>query len=212
MNSLNLQTKKLPGKGLLIALQTHLCNSMPTYTLNNSVRSMTKPTLPSRFLPAVVAASIFCLPVLADETRQKENCQTVKQLLTDYKSRYENVRHSKRAYNNITIWQTPIQLIKNRCEIWEWSGGKIRYMCSLVLPNESSARVVYADAKEKVAQCLSAQWTLTEQPRKMAEGNKALFSNPDRKAIVSLHVIKSDALFKEEWNTYLFIGDREDQL
>ena len=85
-------------------------------------------------------------------------------------------------------------------------------MCSLVLPNEDSARLVYADAKERVAHCLSEQWTPTEQPRKMAEGTKALFSSPDHNAIVSLHVIKSDALFKEEWNTYLFIGDKEDQL
>ena len=169
-----------------------------------------------RFTPPFLFSTlILCtlsFPVLCDDTQQRENCLTIKQLLAEYESRYKDIRHAKRDYNNITIWQTPIQLIENRCEIWEWSQGKIRYMCSLVLPNESSARLVYDDAKERVAGCLSDKWTISEQERKLAQGHKAIFSNRDHRAIVSLHVIKSDTLFKEEWNTYLFVGDREDQL
>lgn len=163
-------------------------------------------------LSGALALCVFSSPVLCDEEKQRDNCQTVKQLLSEYDSRYKNVRSTKRDYNNITIWKTPIQLIENRCEIWEWSQGKIRYMCSMVLPNESSARLAYSDAKEKVARCLSDKWVLSEQERKSAQGSKAIFSNADHRAIVALHIIKSDALFKEEWNTYLFIGDREDQL
>jgi hypothetical protein len=146
-----------------------------------------------------------------DEAKQRENCQTVKQLLLEYESRYKNVRGAKREYSNITIWKTPIQLIDNRCEIWEWSHGKIRYMCSLVLPNENSARLVYKDAKEKIAQCLSNKWTQSEQTRKSVPGSMTQFSHADHRAIVTLHVIKSDTLFTDEWNTYLFIGDKEEQ-
>lgn len=173
---------------------------------------MNKTTLANIILPTALLLGASSFPAISDETKQSENCEVVKKLLADHQNRFESIREKKRDYNNITIWQTPVQLVKNRCEIWEWSKGKIRYMCSLVLPNENSARVLYADSKEKVASCLGDQWTLIEQPRKMADGNKAVFSNPAHRAIVSLHVIKSDALFKEEWNTYLFVGDREDKL
>lgn len=140
------------------------------------------------------------------------DCEKIQALISAHQNGFEKIRFSPKKTTKMDIWQSRYHLIGDSCQIWQWGPGNTDYVCSIISPDESIARERFEMAKKITSECLDKSWKLTESPRKIGTGNKAVFAQENNNTVVASHVIETRGLFNTEWATYFFIGDRSDQL
>ena len=139
-------------------------------------------------------------------------CEKVMALVDAHPNKFEKIRHNLQSTRQITVWDARYNLVGKNCQIWGWGSGKTDYMCSLTSPNQETAKENFTKAKELTQACLGSNWQLTETPRKVGNGIKAAFSRPNSHTVVALHAVETRGVIKEEWTTYLFVGDANSDL
>lgn len=157
---------------------------------------------------AATAASLHgCSNTSAIVEANIDPCTALETLVADHSNQFSDIRKHPRPYNNITIWQTDYEVIKDRCEIWGWGQGKFNYVCSAVSPNKDIASTQYQESIKRVQGCLSSEWVSSEAPRKVGNGLRTLFTKGNSQTAVSIHMIETPALFNSEWTTYASVGN-----
>lgn len=134
-------------------------------------------------------------------------CTALETLVADHSNQFSDIRKHPRPYNNITIWHTDYEVIKDRCEIWGWGQGKFNYVCSAVSPNKEIATTKYQESIKRVHECLNSEWVASEAPRKVGNGLRTLFTRGKSQTAVSIHMIETPALFNSEWTIYASVGN-----
>ena len=145
------------------------------------------------------------------DTATNGYCQGLNKLVAAYADDFKSLKGQRNATRYMDIWQTEFQLVGNSCEIWGWGSGKENYVCSKTLPNQEVATERYEAAKGIIQACLP-NWSLQESPRKLGEGQKALYQKNGELPGVAVHMVATKGLFRSEWTAYVFVGDPNDQL
>lgn len=139
-------------------------------------------------------------------------CSEVNKLINQHQQGFDQQKGRLLVSNRMDIWQAKLHLVGNDCEIWRWSDGKLAYMCSQVLPEESAALEKYNRAIEFTRQCLGNTWKEESIERQHGRSFRAIFSQAGSITSASVHRIKTEGLFKSEWTVYFFIGNRDQSL
>ncbi|MBT4518479.1 MAG: hypothetical protein HOC23_00620 [Halieaceae bacterium] len=161
----------------------------------------------------------FCLLVLGGcagtdtQTRTTtQYCAGIESLVKSYENGFRDVR-GKTAVNGhlVDVWRTDVQLVGNNCELWQWGGNQVTYVCSKTFPNKELSQETYQRAKDVIETCLP-EWGHLETTRKLGEGTKVLYQRDGQLPGVAVHTVATPRLFTSEWTTYVFVGDPSDQL
>lgn len=139
-------------------------------------------------------------------------CEKVLALVDQHPKKFDKIALNPRASRRMTIWEARYHLVGKNCQVWGWGKGKTNYMCSQTAPSKELAIEHFTKAKQLTQSCLGADWSLTERPRKLGTGVKAVFSQPNRPTVVSVHAVETKGLFKEEWTAYFFVGDSNEEI
>jgi hypothetical protein len=109
------------------------------------------------------------------------------------------------------IWKAKYQLFGQNCQVFSWGRKQHTYSCSLVAPNEETAKKYYQNAKRVTQECLGEKWHFEEEKRKHDDGMKASFINhgaqPDEKINFSTHLVPTSGLFSTTWKIYYYVGN-----
>ncbi|NHO64415.1 hypothetical protein G8770_02485 [Aestuariicella hydrocarbonica] len=143
---------------------------------------------------------------------QMSNCEKVLALIDAHPSKFVNLRTNLKSTRKISVWDARYQLVGKNCQVWGWGTGKSNYTCNLSSPNQEIAMEHFATAKELTQSCLGNSWQLSERPRKIGNGLKATFTRPDTDTTVAIQAVETNGAIKQEWTTYFFVGDANEDL
>lgn len=163
---------------------------------------------------AIVAGLLSACSVTEPENHRspEQTCSKVKALLGAYDNNFDALKGRKHQSPRVAIWATDKHLVGRSCEIWGWGNGNTNYLCSHAYPDEQAARADYEKAKSGIHQCLGDDWQMSEQPRQLGTGDRAVFQQGHKLPAVSVHVVQTQGVFKSGWSAYVFIGDLADSL
>ena len=139
-------------------------------------------------------------------------CEKINALITQHRSGFDQIRKNPRPGNRMTVWDARYQMIGNNCQVWDWGNNHSSYMCNLSFPDQESAVEVYNKGKQTAAECLGSSWQQTEQPRKLGNGTRVVYSKAGSDTVLSVHAIETKGVFREEWTVYYFVGNPNDGL
>ena len=139
--------------------------------------------------------------------KNMSNCEKVQGLIKAHEGGFVNIRERKTVTNKMDIYSARYQLVGDRCQVWHWGAGDIDYVCSVISPSNEIANEYYIKAKNFTQECLGEEWILTESPRQVGNGTKAIFKKSGENTIVATHIVQTQGLYKTEWGTYYFVGD-----
>ncbi|CAH0991639.1 hypothetical protein SIN8267_01748 [Sinobacterium norvegicum] len=140
-------------------------------------------------------------------------CEGIEEVISQYQHGFEDIRGTGQDYKKLTIYDTNYQIVSNACSIWVWNDGQSSYSCSKMYPSEQSASNAYQTLNSRIEQCLGNDWQQTTQARTLAKsGEVTRYKNDSVKAKIGAHLIKTDAVIKDEWGVYLFIGSDNNAL
>lgn len=108
-------------------------------------------------------------------------------------------------------WKAKYQLFGKNCQVFTWGGDNHAYSCSLVAPDEETAKKYYQGAKTVTQECLGEAWELEESSRIHDEGTKASFTNytaqPSEIVTFSTHLVPTSGLFSTTWTIFYYVGN-----
>ena len=160
----------------------------------------------------VIACNSTKIAKINDEASAPDLCNQVKQLVSQHKNGFEQLKGNLQATKFMDVWQAKYQLVGNNCQIWRWSDGKQAYMCSLTVPNKAAAKMRVEKAIGFTKECLGSVWDSEKIVRNKAGAFRHVFSNQASSTVASVHGVKTEGLFKSEWTVYYFIGDPDRSL
>ncbi len=173
----------------------------------NFIQGRMYPTLNRAVLFLSVASALTACTSWQKAPSTAATCEQLQELVADHSSGFQNFRGRASDAKSITVWRSNFHLVGNDCQVWGWGEGRFSYVCSLIEPNEATAQTHFKAAQEKARTCLDSSWSITVGERAMGPGKRADFSHPDKTAVISMVVMPSPALFRDEWRTYYFVGD-----
>ncbi|MYM62748.1 hypothetical protein [Pseudomaricurvus sp. HS19] len=171
-----------------------------------------------KFRPTLIAlagAALLsgCQSNLTDDTvASMSTCDKVSALISQHSSGFEQIRKNPRPGNRMTVWDVRYDMVGKNCQVWDWGNNQSSYMCNLSFPDQESAMEVYNKGKQTAATCLGDGWQLTEEPRKLANGVRAVYHKAGSNTALAIHAIETKGVFKEEWSVYYFVGNPNDSL
>jgi len=134
--------------------------------------------------------------------------ELLKKAYYDDFNQLKEIKINGRASNS---WKAKYQLFGKNCQVFSWGGKQNTYSCSLVAPNEQTAKKYYQNAKKITQQCLGEKWTLEETNRSHDNGIKTNFTNhdaqPNEKITFSTHLVPESGLFSTTWTIYYYVGN-----
>lgn len=140
-------------------------------------------------------------------------CEGIEEVISQYQHGFKDIRGTGRDYKKLTIYDTSYQIVSNACSIWVWNDGQSSYSCSKMYPSEQSASNAYQTLKGRIEQCLGDGWQHSTQARTLAEsGEVTRYNNDNVNASIGAHLVKTNAVIKDEWGVYLFIGSDNNEL
>jgi hypothetical protein len=142
----------------------------------------------------------------ADMVANLSSCEKVLALVDEHPNQFSQLRLNSKSTGAITVWDARYHLVGNSCQVWGWGKGKNDYVCSKTAPNKAIAQEYFDTAKQLTSSCIGDNWTLSEQPRKVGTGIKAVFSRESSPTVIAVHAVETKGLFKDEWTTYFFVG------
>lgn len=148
----------------------------------------------------------------AETIAKMSNCEKILALVDAHPNKFSRLRMNSKSTGAITVWDARHHLVGKNCQVWGWGKGKTDYMCSKTAPNQEIAMEYFNTAKSLTESCVGTSWSLTERPRKLGTGIKAVFSREDSPTVVSVHAVETKGLLKNEWTTYFFVGDTNDDV
>jgi len=131
-------------------------------------------------------------------------------LIQGHANGFEKLRGTRTKTPYGDIWKANYDVVGSGCEIWQPGQGGTHYVCTRAAPDKSTADGYYNAARDTLRNCLGATWQEKEQPRKLAEGVKSVFSKPDETAVVAIHEIQIDGLLRKQWSIYYIVGEQSD--
>lgn len=140
------------------------------------------------------------------------SCEKVNALIKSHSDGFSKIRTNKSITPRIDIWKARYHLVGDSCQVWGLSDNRFDYVCSATAPTEYVARQWYEKAKIETDKCLDDSWTMSESPRSIGNGDKAVFSQKNSDLKIATHVIETRGLFKSEWATYYFVGNSQEEL
>lgn len=140
-------------------------------------------------------------------------CEGIEEVISQYQHGFKDIRGSGRDFKKLTIYETQYQIVSNACSIWVWNDGESSYSCSKMYPSKQSASNAYHTLNSRIKQCVGESWQQTSQARKLADsGEVTRYQNSKVNANIGAHLVKTDAVIKDEWGVYLFIGSKNSEL
>lgn len=133
-------------------------------------------------------------------------CATLQGIVADYPQGFADFRGSSSSYRLVTLYEARQPLIKGHCEIWAWGNGDSAYTCTVGAPNADVAAELYAEANNRLAQCIGGEWLAQETTRDRdgrAAGEVTRYQRAGNQgAAVSVHRVQD----RSRHSVYLYIG------
>ncbi|SNC75870.1 hypothetical protein SAMN04487881_3130 [Marinobacter sp. es.048] len=133
-------------------------------------------------------------------------CTSLKGIVADYPSGFEQYRGSSNGFSSVTVYTTKEQIVKGHCEVWSWANDDSAYVCSGNTPNNEVATTRYNTAVNWMGQCLGNGWTSTEGERTRDGENAGTVtrfrSNEAGQPNVSVHRVA----FRGDSAVYVYVG------
>ncbi|MDX1558708.1 MAG: hypothetical protein R3193_07375 [Marinobacter sp.] len=136
----------------------------------------------------------------------EDPCASLKGIVADYPSRFEQYRGSASSLRSVTVYNAKVQLIRGNCEIWSWANNDSAYVCSGKARNDEIATTRYNTAVNWMGECLGNSWT-SEEGERIRDGENAgmvtRFSTSEAGTPnVSIHRVA----FRGDSAVYVYVG------
>ncbi|WP_019025827.1 hypothetical protein [Colwellia piezophila] len=166
----------------------------------------------------LILSSVFLASCVNQNTKISANimpttnpCTKLELLKSAYYDDFAQLKEVNIGGRVSNMWKAKYQLFGENCQVFSWGGKQHTYSCSLVAPNEETARNYYQNAKKITQQCLGDEWKLEESERKHDDGMKTTFTNHDakrsEKVTFSTHLVPTSGLFSTTWKIYYYVGN-----
>lgn len=135
-------------------------------------------------------------------------CTKLELLQKAYYDDFSSLKGMKLTSHN--MWKAKYNLFGNSCQIFSWGNQQHTYSCSLMAPDEKTAKEYYQNAKTVTQQCLGTDWQQEESDRRNDDGLKTTFGNSvkdDDKFTISTHLVPTSSLFSTKWTIYYYVGN-----
>ena len=133
---------------------------------------------------------------------------TLRNAISDNFNQLKSVAVKGRISN---MWKAKFNLFGEHCQVFTWGGDQHSYSCSLVAPDEESAKRYYQNAKSITQGCLGNEWQLEEKNRTQDAGMKASFTQianqSSEQVTFSTQLVPSSGFFSTTWSIYYYVGD-----
>tara|TARA_B100000809_G_scaffold75606_1_gene73315 strand:+ start:190 stop:732 length:543 start_codon:yes stop_codon:yes gene_type:complete len=174
------------------------------------MKSYTKYTLilSSIFLASCVNQNIKIANNIMPTTNA---CAKLELLKTAYNDDFTQLKEIKVGGRVSNSWKAKYQLFGENCQVFSWGEKQHTYSCSLIAPDEETAKRYYQGAKKVTQECLGEKWTLEENERVHDDGMKTSFTNYDdkssEKVTFSTHLVPTSGVFSTTWAIFYYVGN-----
>lgn len=136
-----------------------------------------------------------------------ELCASLQDVIAQADSRFQKFKTTPtiNPLSGMTKWETKPVFPDSQCDVLEWGGGRINYVCTWHQGNESQARATYLKNSALTERCLLPLWKRSET--RGQTGGAAVFTKPGESTQVVMRYFLPRHGFGSAWETSLTIGD-----
>lgn len=177
---------------------------------------MRLPGLPECSIVRAAAVGSFWLLVLpgcaqhrspAAQPSDAELCASLQDVVAQADDRFEKLKSTATIgpFSGATKWETKPVFPESQCDVIEWGGGRINYVCIWRQGEESQAREIYRKNASLIGRCLGDTWLRSDVSARTGLGTS--FEKAGTKAKVVMRYFRPRAGYSSAWETSLTIGD-----
>lgn len=163
--------------------------------------------LPAALTGLCVLMLSGCAPhrVAVNTPSEPEVCASLQDIVAQADVRFAKFKTTPTIDATGTRWETKPVFPESQCEVVEWGGGRINYICTWHEGDESAARETYQQNAALIGRCLGGAWSRSDS--RGQTGEAAWFRKGKERTSVVMRYFKPRAGYSSWWETSLTIGD-----
>lgn len=138
---------------------------------------------------------------------EAEVCTSLQNVIAQADVRFEKLKRTPTMdpLTGVTKWETKPVFSDSQCDVVEWGGGRINFICIWPDGSEAQARQTYQQNVALMGRCLGTSWPQSES--RGQTGEAMLFRKSGDATHVVMRYFKPRSGYRPAWETSLTIGD-----